>query len=108
MRIFIQPLYAPVLVTILLVNSACHHLTLEHQPTATGLPPTPVQTFELNYFLFGFIPATRLPSQDKICASSQIETMDFEIRSADFWLAIVTLGIYTPQTVKIICAGPRA
>lgn len=85
----------------IVVLSGCYHATIE-----TGLPPS-TQTLEKPWassWVYGLVPpqtvetASRCPN-----GAAKVET---QISFLNGLVALITLGIYTPMTIMVTCAGP--
>ena len=92
---------------ILLLSStlacACSHTTVTREESVTVKPN---QEYGVNFFLWTTIPgARRLPPASKMCPQGRLETLDFATTGVDALIAVVTLGIYIPQTVMVGCSN---
>ncbi|HEX9618818.1 MAG TPA: hypothetical protein VF989_01720 [Polyangiaceae bacterium] len=73
----------------------------------SGLPPhrvAPSEDYAWHHgFLFGLIEASAAPDLERICASgwSEIST---ELDPLTAAATLVTLGLYSPQRVTVVCA----
>jgi hypothetical protein len=92
--------------TLIFVISAvgCTHLVMNkddsHRPAAE------IKNLEYNTVLFGFLGLTKLPPATEICGQSRIETVEMNMDSEDVLTSIVTLGLYVPHRVSIMCGLP--
>lgn len=86
--------------SVLVVTSGCYHATID-----TGKPPSP-QTIERPWatsLIYGLVPppvvetASRCPN-----GVSRVETQLSFLNQIVAWL---TAGIYTPMTIKVVCAA---
>ena len=77
----------------------------------SGLPPsqTPARTFEhwQHAFVFGLLDASGPYRLDRLCPDGWAE-VTVETSAAGGFLTLVTLGIYSPQNVTVVCALPGA
>src|SRR5262245_2409341 len=92
--------FITLLVTAVLLGTACYHAKIE-----TGASPA-TQTIEKPWasgWLFGLVPPSQVETTQK-CASgvAQVETQHSFLNMV---AAGLTLGIYTPITIKVTCAG---
>lgn len=91
------------LLLVVVLASGCYHATVE-----TGLMPS-AQTIEKPWaagWLYGLVPPSTLETQQK-CTNgvAKVETqLSFPNMLVGSYL---TLGIYTPMSIKVTCAAPR-
>jgi hypothetical protein len=91
-----------VLVAGALVASGCWSATVY-----TGLPPSgAVQEGSLHHFVFGLVPDD-IDGRDW-CPGGQVAAVRMVNGALDILLSFITLGIYTPQTAYVECAGAPA
>jgi hypothetical protein len=83
--------------------SACSHLSVTR-----GLPggggERSVGDIKLESFVLGTVTATKI-YEHEVCPRSHISRLHLKMSGGDVGLAIVTLGIYTPQHIEIWCAA---
>lgn len=86
---------------ILVLTSACAQVTLTRndQPRKD----TTVRVEERAYFFWGFFPRPKL-TESELCPGARLDAVKFSRTSGDVWLYVVTLGIYVPHRVEILCA----
>ena len=86
--------------TLLVTLPACYHATIE-----TGLPPSP-KVIEKNFasgWIYGLVPPSPVKAMSE-CPSgvSRVET---QLSFVNQLVNILTLGIYTPMSIKVTCAS---
>ena len=89
------------LTTCLLLTTGCYH-----QVVNTGATPAPGNatiTKTVSLYFFGLVGAEVDTVADCPTGAAVIETQQTFMNGL---LGVVTLGIYTPQTVTITCAAP--
>jgi hypothetical protein len=55
------------------------------------------------FFFFGLVGPTQDIFVHEICLGKEADQISTEYTSSDFFKTLVTLGIYSPRTVKIWC-----
>lgn len=88
------------LVSLTIVATACYH-----QVVRTGAPPsgTVIERPWTATFVFGLVPATAINTAAECPAGvAVVETQQTFLNGL---VGVLTLGIYTPQTVRITCAA---
>lgn len=96
-----------VLAAVLLCGSAGCVRTTIRSGLAPGYAPTGWEARWHHGFVFGFDELPGPVPVDALCPEgwSQIDSSIDPVQSV---LAIMTLGIYTPTTVSVVCAEPSA
>ena len=89
------------LLTAVVVLSGCYHATIE-----TGLPPG-TQTLEKPWassLIYGLVPPQTVETASR-CPNgvARVETQQSFVNGL---VRFLTLGIYTPMTIVVTCAGP--
>lgn len=84
------------------IFTGCSHLTIQRNDSSVALDQA--QDFQRHSFVWGFVPARRLPPETELCPKSKIGTFEVLRDSGDVWISIATLGIYVPHRVTIRCA----
>ena len=85
----------------LFIFNGCSHLTIQRNDGSVALDQA--QDFQRHSFVWGFVPARRLPTESALCPKAKIGTFEVCRDSADVWISIATLGIYVPHRVTIRC-----
>jgi hypothetical protein len=88
--------------TVFLVLASCSHLTFSRSESPLPLGETKI--FRLNSFVFGAIPAAKIPPESEVCPKARIESIDMNMSGQDVTLSLVTIGIYVPHRVTITCS----
>lgn len=86
------------LATVLLAG--CYHATIE-----TGLAPSP-QTYDRAWahgWLYGLVPPSTAETQQK-CGPKGVAKVETQLTFANMLVGNLTLGIYTPMSIKATCA----
>lgn len=93
----------PALLCATLMSSACFH-----QAVQTGAPvgTTVVDKPWVNTFIFGLVAAPEIDVRQQ-CPSG-VATIETEQSFLNGLVAAVTIGIYTPQHVRVTCTGRSA
>jgi hypothetical protein len=81
--------------------AGCYHATIE-----TGLPPG-TQTFEKPWasaWVFGLVPPQTVETASR-CPNG-VARVETQLSFLNQLVNILTIGIYTPMTIEITCAGP--
>ena len=87
------------------VLSGCGHLTFHRAEDSPGpIPEGSAQNYTINALLFGAIPLNKIPLENELCPTSRIDTLTMHMNGSQVLLAIVTLGIYTPHDVRVVCS----
>lgn len=89
------------LLAAVMVLSGCYHATIE-----TGLPPG-TQTVEKPWassWVFSLVPPQTVETASR-CPSG-VAKVETQISFLNGLVAFITLGIYTPMTIVVTCAGP--
>ncbi len=87
-------------ISLLVVLAGCYHATIE-----TGLPPS-AQTHEKSFasgWIYGLVPPSTVETASR-CANgaARVET---KLSFVNGLVSILTLGIYTPMSIKVTCAA---
>ena len=87
-------------VSLLLILAACYHATIE-----TGLPASP-QVIEKSFasgWIYGLVPPSPVKAMSQ-CPNgvSKVET---QLSFVNQLVNVITLGIYTPMSIKVTCAS---
>jgi hypothetical protein len=77
-----------------------------HQVVQTGRTPGPtvVEKQWVNTFIFGLVAAQPIDVRQQ-CPNG-VATIETQESFANGLVGVLTLGIYTPQSVKVTCAAP--
>ncbi len=79
----------------------CGNMTIQRSESAVG---SDLQgEYSTASFLFGFIPARRL-SEVELCPQAKVQKMSVHMTGGNVGLALLTLGIYIPQTIHVSCS----
>lgn len=95
-----KPRHLALLVAITVLASACFH-----QVVRTGAPPggTVIERPWTATYILGLVPATAINTAAECPAGvAVVETQQTFLNGL---VGVLTLGIYTPQTVRITCAA---
>jgi len=89
-----------VVVGLLLILAACYHATIE-----TGLPAS-AQVIEKSFasgWIYGLVPPSPVKAMSQ-CPNgvSKVET---QLSFVNQLVNVITLGIYTPMSIKVTCAS---
>ena len=92
--------WSPVVLVVTLL-AACFH-----QVVQTGRTPGPVVVEKpwVSTFIFGIVPAQPIDVRQQ-CPSG-VATVETQQTFLNGLVGGITLGIYTPQSVKVTCAAP--
>lgn len=94
----LKPLTALAFVSLL---TACSTVTIHPQQTQKLSSPPTYKTSK-SFFLWGLVGEHRVDTI-AICNGAEPKQMQSQQTFTDGLLGIVTLGIYTPHTVKVWC-----
>lgn len=61
------------------------------------------KVYQINSFLWAFVPGRKLPSGPELCPGGQVQTLDLSMAASDVLLTVVTIGIYVPHQVQVTC-----
>lgn len=87
---------------LLIASSGCSTITIHPQQTHRQLTPPTYQSTE--HFLFwGLEGETRVDVQE-ICGERDVVQMQTQLTFTNGLLTVLTLGIYSPHSVKVWCA----
>ncbi len=91
--------------TLLLVGfctlAACYHATIE-----TGATPDTNTTIEQNWasgWIYGLVPPSTVSAAAK--CTSGVASVETQLSFLNQVVSILTLGIYTPMSIKVTCAA---
>jgi hypothetical protein len=87
----------------LLLVVGCYHATID-----TGLTPS-TQTFEKGWahgWILGLVPPSTLETAQRCPAGAA--RVDMQLTFTNQLVGILTYGIYTPMSIKVVCAQSRA
>lgn len=62
-----------------------------------------VKEYELNSFLWAFIPGTKLPPASELCPGGKVQTLDLGMETSQVLLTAVTIGIFVPYKAAVTC-----
>jgi hypothetical protein len=87
---------------LVLVQAACFHARV-----TTGRPPGPDVIYRpwASAFLFGLVPPEILDGST-LCPAAGVATVETSHSFLNSLVGIATVGIYTPMTITVTCAGP--
>ncbi|PWU12881.1 MAG: Bor family protein [Bdellovibrio sp.] len=88
-----------------LMFAACSTVTISPPGKTTVVSTEPTYKDSKPFFLLGIVGEETVDVQ-KICSGPPIQ-MQTQNTFLDSFLAIITIGIYTPKTVKVWCQGGR-
>jgi len=91
------------LLAVILVGLGCYHATIE-----TGLPASNqviTQDFA-SCWVFGLVPPKTVEAASK-CPNG-VARVETQLSFVNGLVGILTLGIYTPMTIEVTCAGSGA
>jgi hypothetical protein len=66
---------------------------------------TEVHEQQVPGYLLGFVTVKTL-RPDQLCASGKLDSFNLMQSPQDVFLTLVTIGIYFPQTVQVLCGKP--
>jgi hypothetical protein len=98
------------LLLFILIISGCSSLKVQRNSTSTLDDiefSEKATSYTIPSMLYGIVPLKRI-YESEVCPQSRIETLDMHMDPDDVGLALITLGIYWPQRVEILCAGKSA
>jgi hypothetical protein len=93
----------PALLCAMLLSSACFHQIVQTGATAGT---TVVDKPWVNTFIFGLVAAPEIDVRQQ-CPGG-VATIETEQSLVNGLVALVTIGIYTPQHVRVTCTGRTA
>ena len=87
---------------LVLVQVACFHARV-----TTGRPPGPDVIYRpwASAFLFGLVPPEILDGST-LCPAAGVATVETSHSFLNWLVGVGTVGIYTPMTITVTCAGP--
>ena len=80
----------------------CGNMTVQRSESAVGSDQQ--SEYSTTAFLFGFIPARRL-SEVELCPQAKVQKLSLHMTGGNVGLALITLGIYIPQTIRVSCSA---
>ena len=86
----------------LLVTAGCHHATIE-----TGASPS-TETFEKAWasgWIYGLVPPSTVSTAQK--CTNGVARVETQLSFANQLVSFLTLGIYSPMSIKVTCAARR-
>ena len=89
------------LLAVVVVLAGCYHANIE-----TGLPAG-TQTIEQDWassWVFGLVPPSVVESASR-CPNG-VARVETQLSFLNQVVRVLTIGIYTPMTIKVTCAGP--
>ena len=81
--------------------SACSTVTIHPKSTATIVSPPNYEESESFYFV-GLV-GERHVNVTEICGDKEVTQMQSQQTFTNGFIGVITLGIYTPHTVKVWC-----
>ena len=84
------------------VLSGCATVLLVRNPGARTYAPPSFQSSRAQFF-WGFVQAQEPLALDQICLGKDADQVSFTYTPVDLLETAVTLGIYSPRTVKVWC-----
>ncbi|WP_419858615.1 Bor family protein [Candidatus Palauibacter irciniicola] len=102
-----------IVLVLAFVLAGCYKTTVR-----TGIQPGPVNTSQSKAtWINGLVPASDVEAEDD-CGDSGVAVVQTELSFVNQLIGLLTLGIYTPVTVRLVCgnqdgqdddgAGPKA
>lgn len=89
-----------VLVLMLVPLSACYHATIE---TGTAPSPTVIEKGFASAWIYGLVPPATVSTTSQCPGGvSKVETQQSFVNGL---VGLLTLGIYTPMSIKVTCAA---
>jgi hypothetical protein len=98
---------APTACALLLVTalaSGCYHFAFELPRTAGAPAETVTYTERVPTYINGFVGTGRVDA-GRYCPDPI--RAELHVAAADVFLSVITLLIYTPHTLTVICPAPR-
>jgi hypothetical protein len=89
------------LLAVVVVLAGCYHANIE-----TGLPPG-TQTLEQKWasaWVYGLVPPAVVETASR-CPNG-VARVETQLSFLNQVVALLTIGIYTPMTIVVTCAGP--
>ena len=82
---------------------SCIHLNVIRSDATPPATSVETRTVQLNYFLWGLIPTSKLSVERDLCPNSNLDRLDMKMSCGDVTLSVVTLGIYIPHQATLTC-----
>ncbi|MGE0527027.1 MAG: hypothetical protein AB7G93_17605 [Bdellovibrionales bacterium] len=83
------------------LTTSCSHLEV-HRPS---VPPAGAKVeLRLHSLLLGLIPVSKPPPAYTLCSGARVAHIDLRLAPTDVLLSMVTLGVYVPHRMTILCA----
>ena len=82
-----------------LFASGCYHVRV----VTVNMPPSDVHQVWMHGFLYGLVGSEI--SSESVCGNRPVAAVDTYMSFLNFLVGGLTMGIYTPRTVRITCAG---
>lgn len=94
-----------ILLAISLAGCASVTATPDHMPKTASVP-----TFEerKHFYLWGLTPSSRYVDVAEVCGDRDVRQIEAQTTFTDGLLGLITLGIYSPRTIKIWCMSGGA
>ena len=91
---------AAIVLALAFVLAGCYKTTVR-----TGIQPGPVNTSQSKAtWINGLVPASDVEAEED-CGDSGVAVVQTELSFVNQLLGLLTLGIYTPVTVRLICGN---
>ena len=94
-------LYKVILLTVVVFMSACSSITINPNSSAT-VNSEPSYEERKSFFWWGLSGEHRVDVK-KVCEKSEAQQMQTQLTFTDGLLTFITLGIYSPHSVKVWC-----
>ena len=85
---------------------SCQTVTISPQGRSFVYSSNPVYKSSLHFFLAGIVGEYSINVED-ICGERAVEQMQTQSTFLDGFLYVLTLGIYTPKTVRVWCGKKK-
>lgn len=95
----IKNLLPVIIITALLSN--CSTVTIHPEPSEKKVSPPTYQETK-NFYFAGLVGVNRVNVKE-ICGDRKVTQMQSQASAKNSVLSLLTLGIYTPHTVKVWC-----
>lgn len=89
-------------VLLLLSTASCSSVLFVRNPESRTLTD-PVYTSSKEFFFWGLAGPKHDVYADRICLGKEVDQIATTYTPSDFFLNLVTLGIYSPRSVQIWC-----